>query len=111
MSEKVELIAAAQINAFAGPPAGIEFNSNFGFETATRESAGVYNLELEHKHGTAKLVVGVTMNRTDVVISPGIVAAAVLDERHIQVKINIIDPESGLPQDSPFFITVQRVRD
>ena len=45
MSDKVELIAAAQVNAFAGPPSGIEFNSNYGFKTASRGSDGVYTLE------------------------------------------------------------------
>lgn len=104
MSDKVELIAAAQINAFAGPPAGIEFNSNFGFETATRSSAGVYDLELEHKHGAKKLVVNVTRGSAE----SGDIGATVLDDKHIQVN-NFDADDSAV--DSPFFITIYRVRD
>ena len=50
MSDKVELIAAAQVNVVSGSPGSIDFNSNFGFETASRGSPGLYDLELEHKH-------------------------------------------------------------
>jgi hypothetical protein len=104
MSDKVELIAAAQINAFVGPPSGIEFNSNFGFKTATRSSDGVYVLELDHEHGVDKLVVSATRNS----VLSGKIAASVLDRKHIQV--NTFNT-SDVATDSPFFISVQRVRD
>ncbi len=103
MSDNVELVAAAQINAFLGPPAGIEFNSRFGFETATRSSAGAYVLELEHKHGVKKLVVNVTRDTT----VSGTIGATVLDEKHIQINSFVGD----VATDTPFSITVHRVRD
>ena len=103
MSDKVEMVAAAQIKDFLGPPAGIEFNSHFGFETASRSSAGVYVLELEHKHSPKKLVVNVTRNTA---IS-GDIEASVLDEKHIQIN----SFEETVATDAPFFITVYRVRD
>jgi hypothetical protein len=103
MSDKVELVAAAQVNALLSPPT-IEFNSNYGFQTAVRSSAGVYVLELEHKHGVKKQVVNVTLSGT----SAGEVVASVLDETHIQVSTFNIE---GTATDSPFFITVNRVRD
>jgi hypothetical protein len=106
MSDKAELIAAAQINAFTGPPPGIEFNSNKGFETASRSSAGEYVLELEHKHSTKKLVVNVTLNTTVL----GNIVATVLDEKHIQIN-TFLDDDGIRAADSPFFITVHRVRD
>jgi hypothetical protein len=103
MSDKTELVAAAQINAFVGPPAGIEFNSNFGFETGTRSSPGVYVLEMEHKHGVKKLIVNVTRSNA----ASGTIGALVLDEKHIQIT----SFEADVATDSPFFITVERVRD
>jgi hypothetical protein len=103
MSDKTELVAAAQINAFLGPPSGIEFNSNFGFETATRSGPGAYVLEMEHKHGVKKLVVSVSRSST----ASGTIGASVLDEKHIQIN----SFEADVATDSPFFITVERVRD
>jgi hypothetical protein len=103
MSDKTELVAAAQINAFLGPPSGIEFNSNFGFETATRSGPGSYVLELEHHHSVKKQVVNVTRSNT----ASGTIGAFVLDEKHIQINIFVDD----VATDSPFFITVERVRD
>ena len=104
MSDKVELIAAAQVNVVTGPPGAVTFNSKFGFESASYTSLGVYNLELEHEHGTDKLVVGVTRNNT----AFGAIEASVLDKKHIQVN-NF--QENDIEADSSFFITVHRVRD
>ena len=103
---KVELIAAAQISAFLGPPAGIEFLSNFGFETATRSDAGSYVLEFRHEHSTKKQVINVTRNNQE----PGTIDASIMDEKHIQVLCFASDVDST-PTDSSFFITVYRVRD
>jgi hypothetical protein len=102
MSDKPELVAAAQVNAFSSPAPGIEFKSNFGFETASRTSAGVYDLALEHDHDPNKLVVIVTVLST----TGDAIAASLPRKKHIQ--INYIGVES---EDSPFFITVWRVRD
>lgn len=102
MSDKVELVAAAQVNVASGPPGSVTFNSKFGFESASYTSLGVYNLKLEHEHDAKKLVVQVTRNNT----SPGEIAASVLDDRHIQVNSS-----HGEALDSSFFISVLRVRD
>jgi hypothetical protein len=106
MSDKVELIAAAQVNAFGGPTPGINFNSNFGFKTASRNSAGAYELTLDDKHDGKKLVVQATPCATtdgDVVVSPGSTG----DTRTLQVGVFT----AGVPTDAAFFITVLRVRD
>ena len=58
--DKVELIAAAQVQVIGGSPGSITFSSNQGFDTASRGSAGVYELQLDHKHDDHKLVVNVT---------------------------------------------------
>jgi len=102
----VELVAAAQISAFLGPPAGIEFNSNFGFQTATRSDEGSYVLELRHEHSTKKMVINVTRNNQ----LPGEIDASILDDRHIQVLCWGAGA-NAIPTDSSFFITVHRVRD
>jgi len=103
MCDNVELIAASQVNAFAGPPAGIEFKSNAGFKTATRSSAGLYELELDCKHHRHEIVVNVTLNNT----VAAKVVASLPSEGNIQ--INCFDA-SNSPVDSPFFITVWRVK-
>lgn len=103
---KVELVAAAQISAFLGPPAGIEFNSNFGFRTATRSDVGSYVLELTHEHSTKKLVVSATRNNQE----PGEIDASILDDKHIQILCWGAG-SVAVPTDSSFFITVLRVRD
>lgn len=103
MSDKQELVAAAQINAFSTPTPGITFVRNFGFETATRASTGVYDLELEHKHDTDKLVVNVTRNS----LTSGDIQASLPSEKHIAVN----NFAAGVAADSPFFITVWRIRD
>jgi hypothetical protein len=113
MSDKVELIAAAQVNAFipglspSAPPSGIEFKSNFGFKSASRTSAGAYVLELDHKHGADKLVINVTRNNVlagD--IQAGIVGTGDVDS----ITVNNFDLGTGLGVDTPFFVTVWRVR-
>lgn len=104
MSDKAELIAAAQVNAFAGPPAGISFNSNFGFKTATRDSAGVYELELKDEHEQHEMVVEVSRQNG----GPGSIQYGLASKRVIQVT-NF--DSSGNPADTVFSITVHRVRD
>lgn len=99
---KAELIAAAQVNAFAGPPAGIEFESNVGFKTATRSSAGSYELELNDKPEKDELVVNVTPNNT----APVGIEASLPREGIIQISSSNTDG----PVDSPFFITVYRIK-
>jgi hypothetical protein len=103
MSDKVELIASAQVNVSGTT---ISFNSNYGFKSASRTSAGLYVLELEHKHGVDKQVVNVTRNNT----AFGEIEATVIDDRHIQIN-NFSFDEAPAAADSPFFITVFRVRD
>lgn len=107
MSDKVELIAAAQVIVSSGPPGSVTFNSNHGFkDDATYAGLGVYDLELEHEHGPKKLVVQVTKNSA---ASGNVnIEASVLNERHIQV--NNFD-SSGVPADASFFISILRVRD
>jgi hypothetical protein len=103
MSEKVELIAAAQVTASAGPPASVDFASNNGFKTISRSDVGAYILELDHEHGTDKLVPNVTLLST----TGGDIMASILDRNHLSV--NIFDnTDAGV--DSPFAITVFRVR-
>lgn len=103
---KVELVAAAQISAFAGPPSGIEFNSSFGFHTATRTGDGAYVLELKHEHATKKMAIQVTRNNQE----PGEINASILDDRHIQV-LSFSAGAVPVPTDSSFFIRVDRIRD
>jgi hypothetical protein len=105
MSDKVELIAAAQVNAFAGPPAGIEFKANFGFNTATRSSAGVYELDLVDKHDGHKLVINVTRKNG----GPGSIEADVVPGDTRRVEITSFDANNN-PADTAFFITVQQVQ-
>jgi hypothetical protein len=103
MSDKVELIAAAQINVDAG---GISFKSNYGFKTASRSSPGVYELNLDHKHDASKLVIQVTANNLvggEIQASP----VGTGDTRDIQLTNFAL---GGSPADTPFYITVLRVR-
>jgi hypothetical protein len=104
MSDKVELVAAAQVNAFGPDPSGINFNSNFGFDTAVRSSPGVYVLKLEHEHDVKKLVINVTAANADAGSS-----AQPLSKKSLQ--ISLVDRVEGGPLDSLFFIQVYRVRD
>ncbi len=103
MSDKddLKLLAAASVNAFAGPPAGIEFKTNIGFVVATRASAGSYDLELKHPHNSNELVVTATLNNA----SGGSIAASLPQKGHIQV--NTVD-SGGAPTDSAFWIRVDR---
>jgi hypothetical protein len=64
----------------------------------------VYELKLEHKHALDKLVVNVTRNN----VVAGEIEASLPAEKTIAV--NSFD-SSDSPVDSPFFITVYRVRD
>ncbi len=107
MSDKVELIAAAQVNVVSGSPGAINFNSNFGFEdTASRGSPGVYELDLEHKHDVGKLVIHVTRNNTN----SGEIAATPLGTDDVKkIQVTSFD-EDDVPADSSFFISVLRVR-
>jgi len=102
MSDKVELIAAAQVNADAG---GIAFKSNFGFKTAAKNAAGVYELNLDDKHDGHKLVINVTPNN----LAENAIQASPASSGDTRV-INVTNFVSGTGADTPFFITVYRVR-
>jgi len=106
MSDKVELIAAAQVNVVSGTPGSITFNSNFGFDTASRGSDGVYSLELDHKHDAKKLVINPSLNGG---VSGQIAAAPVGTGDTKTIAISAFDG-TNTPADSSFFITVYRVR-
>jgi hypothetical protein len=99
MSDKVELVAAAQV-AVPGPSAApsILFNSNFGFKSAAYIGVGGYILELEHEHDVKKMVIIVTANNTT---AHGAVASPI-DKKHISINFAL---------DTGFFISVLRVRD
>ena len=102
MSDKIELIAAAQIYADAG---GISFKSNSGFKTAMRSGPGVYELALDDKHDAHKLVINVTANNlagNDIQASP----VGTGDTRNIAIT-NFSSGDAAA--DSPFFITVWHV--
>lgn len=106
MSDKVELIAAAQVNAFAGPPSGIQLKSNFGFKSSAYSSPGVYELTLDDKHDAHKLVINVTRNNT----AAGEIQASILGTGDVdRIQVNNFD-DTDAAADSPFFITVWRVR-
>ena len=111
MSDTVDLVAIAAVNAFdavGSTPAGIDFTNNVGFRTATRSTPGVYVLELKHEHDTDKLVVSVSRNNT----TSGNIEATILDKQHIQINAFADTTEGGtVAADSPFFIVVWRVRD
>jgi hypothetical protein len=104
MSEKVELIAAAQVTA---DPSAITFLSNFGFKTATRSSPGVYSLTLDHHHNPDHLVVGVTRSGST---SGEITASLPTGDKVDSVTISNFD-DTDAAADTAFFVTVYRVRD
>jgi hypothetical protein len=107
MSEKVELIAAAQVNAFAGPPSGIQLKSNFGFKSSAYSGPGAYELTLDDKHDDHKLVINVTRNN----VLAGDIQASIIGTGDVnRIQINNFDLATGLGSDTPFFITVWRVR-
>ena len=102
MSDKIELVAAAQINADAG---GISFKANQGFKTATRSSAGVYQVNLDDKHDGHKLVILVTPNN----LAENTIQASPASSGDTH-SINITNFSSDAAADTPFFILVYRVR-
>jgi hypothetical protein len=106
MSDKVELIAAAQVavSGVAPAPVSTGFNSSFGFENVTRTGAGGYDLKLEHKHDVKKLVINVTRNSP----SAGSAAVSQPSDRHIQV--NTFDA-SDAAADVSFYVAVFRIGD
>jgi len=103
--DKVELVAAAQVQVIGGVPGSITFSSNFGFATASR-SLGVYELHLDHKHDDHKLVINVTRKST----VPGEIQAEILGVGDVDGILVTSSDMAGLPADSSFFITVWRVR-
>jgi hypothetical protein len=106
MSDKVELIAAAQVNAFAGPPSGIEYKSNFGFKSSAYSGPGSYELTLEDKHDAHKLVINVTRNNA----ASGEIQASIIGTGDVnRIQVNNFDLGNAA-SDTPFFITVWRVR-
>jgi hypothetical protein len=106
MSDKVELIAAAQVNAFAGPPSGIQFKSNDGFKSSAYSGPGSYVLTLDDKHDAHKLVINVTRNN----VAVGEIGASPIGTGDVdRIQINSFDG-SNAALDTPFFITVWRVR-
>lgn len=100
-TDDLKLLAAASVNAFLGPPAGIEFKTNIGFATATRSGPGAYDLELKHAHNSNELVVSATLNNA----AGGGITASLPSKGHIQV--NTVDA-AGTPTDSAFWIRVDR---
>lgn len=104
--DKVELIALAQVQVIGGLPSSISFSSNAGFDTASRDSAGVYNLRLNHKHDDHKLVINVTRKGS----TPGQIQAEILGVGDVDSLLVTNLDMTGLPADTSFFITVWRVR-
>jgi len=101
MSDKIELVAAAQINADAG---GISFRSNHGFNTASRGGAGSYVLHLDDKHDGHKLAIQVTANNTT---SNQMQAAVVTGDTR---SITVTNFSGDALADTPFYILVYRIR-
>lgn len=105
--DKVELVAAAQIQVIGGSPGSITFNSNHGFDTASRGSAGVYELRLDHKHDDHKLVINVTRKGN---ATTGEIQAEILGIGDVDGILVTNFDMGGIPADTSFFITVWRVR-
>lgn len=103
MSDKIELVAAAQINADAG---GISFRANKGFNTASRGSAGSYVLHLDDKHDGHKLVIQVTANN----VAGMVMQAAVVTGDTRSIGVTCFASADGTASDTPFYILVYRVR-
>jgi len=104
--DKVELIAAAQVQVIGGSPGSITFSSNQGFDTASRGSAGVYELRLDHKHDDHKLVIHVTRKSN----TTGQIQAEILGVGDVDSLLVTAFDMGGIPTDTSFFITVWRVR-
>jgi hypothetical protein len=105
-NDKVELIAVAQVQVIGGSPGSITFSSNQGFETASRGSAGVYELRLDHKHDDHKLVINVTRKSN----TTGQIQAEILGVGDVDSLLVTAFDMGGIPTDTSFFITVWRVR-
>jgi hypothetical protein len=105
--DKVELVAAAQVQVIGGSPGSITFSSNQGFDTASRGNPGVYELRLDHKHDDHKLVVNVTRKSAP---SAGTIQAEILGVGDVDGILVTNFDMGGLPADTSFFITVWRVR-
>jgi hypothetical protein len=105
MNDKVELIAIAQVAVVAGQPPTLEFKSSQGFKGARYDSAGVYELTLDHKHGVDKLVINVTRNSP----TGGEIQAAPIGTDDTDL-FQVTNFEAGSPADTAFFVTVWRVR-
>jgi len=103
MSDKVKVVAAAKVNAFLSPSPGIEFQANAEFESATRSSAGVYTLTLEH-HTSPNALLQVTPNNT----AEFTIVATQIDKKTIQVNAFNND---GFAADTAFYITVSKIDD
>jgi hypothetical protein len=101
----VDLIAAAQVQVTGGSPGSIAFKSNEGFKSASRGSAGSYELTLDHKHDAHKLVIGLTQNG----LVDGSIAGSPSGSGDVD-KIDIASFVGGVQADSSFYITVHRVR-
>jgi len=105
-NDKVELIAAAQVQVIGGSPGSLTFSSNQGFETASRGSVGVYELRLDHKHDDHKLVINVTRKSS----IPGEIQAEILGIGDVDSVLVTNFDMGSIPADTSFFITVWRVR-
>jgi hypothetical protein len=105
-NDKVDLIAAAQVQVIGGSPGSITFSSSQGFETASRGSAGVYELRLDHKHDDHKLVLSVTRKSS----IPGQIQAEILGIGDVESLLVTSFDMGSVPTDTSFFITVWRVR-
>lgn len=104
--DKVELVAAAQVQVTGGSPGSIVFRSNHGFDTASRGSPGSYQLRLDHKHDAHKLVINVTPKGT----IAGEIQAEIIGSGDVD-NIGVTNFDTAdLPADTSFFITVWRVR-
>jgi hypothetical protein len=104
--DKVELIAAAQVQVTGGSPGAIVFSSNKGFDTASRGSPGAYELRLDHKHDDNKLVINVTRKS----LTPGEIQAEILGTGDVDGILVTNFNTDSVPTDTSFFITVWRVR-
>jgi len=105
MSDKVELIAAAQLNVVSGSPGSIDFKSRTGFESASRGSPGSYEVTLSHEQDARKLVISATLNNTvggTIVVAPERTG----DVRKLQVTCC---DANGALVDSSFYIKVEKI--
>src|ERR1700750_2224194 len=105
MSNKVTLVATAQVAVVSGSPGSITFLANDGFKTASRGSPGAYELSLKHKHDAAKLVINATLNNA----SSGQIVVAPIGTGDVNgLQVSVFD-DTAAPADSSFFISVSHV--